>query len=240
MHLILPFIAQRAAGAAPMTFSGTAAVYGRTDDNRDYTIARGAFDSAVAAAQKGNFPAMLLEHGGWGMGAEDGLPIGVWTDLSVDSSGLQVSGKLAETQRGRDVYALLSMEPRPGIDGMSIGFRPTQRQVNDSPAAGEPRVTITDMEILEISVVTFPAMGAARVASVQSMTERELERRLTRDAGLTRRQARALMREGWPALEALRDAGESTADSPEGALVPPDELAALKAAIQRNIQTLKG
>ena len=39
-------------------------------------------------------------------------------------------------------------------------------------------------------------------------TEREFERWLTRDAGLTRSEARALMRSGLSGLKALRDAGE--------------------------------
>jgi HK97 family phage prohead protease len=240
MHLILPFVTQRA-GAAPMTFSGNAAVYGRPDDGRDYTIALGAFDSAVAAFGQGRAPAMLLEHGGWGMDAEDCLPIGIWTEMAADGTGLAVTGKLADTQRGRDCYALLSMDPRPAIDGLSLGFRPTQRQVNDNAAPGEPRVTITDMEILEISLVTFPAMTAARVSSVQSgMTERDLERRLTRDAGLSRREARALMRQGWPAFEALRDAGEGEAASKPGALVPSEALSALHAELLSLNAKLKG
>ena len=49
------------------------------------------------------------------------------------------------------------------------------------------------------------------------MTEREIERLLTRDAGMSRSDARALMRGGLSALKALRDAGgtgdESGADA---------------------------
>jgi hypothetical protein len=41
-------------------------------------------------------------------------------------------------------------------------------------------------------------------------TEREFERWLTQDAGFTRREARAVMREGYKGLRPLRDAGQAT------------------------------
>jgi uncharacterized protein len=241
MRVVIPWTIQRAAAAAPMTFSGVAAVYGQPDDGRDYQIGQGAFTSAVAQAGNGVFPAMLLAHGAWGMGAEDDMPIGVWTELAADNTGLVVTGKLADTTRGRDLHTLMTMDPRPAIDGLSIGFRPLARQVNDNAPAGTPRTTITDMEILEISIVTFPAMSAARVSSVQAgMTERELERRLTRDAGLSRKEARALMRQGWPALEALRDAGEDGTTSEAGAREPSTELSEIVALLRCTTATLKG
>jgi uncharacterized protein len=235
----VPWTVQLAgAGAPAMSFSGLAAVYGRPDDGREYTFARGAFDAPVKAARQGKFPAMLLQHGGWDMSADDMLPIGVWTDISADEEGLKVSGVLAETTRGTDIYRLMKLDPRPAIDGLSIGFRPTKRQVNENAAPGEARITIQEIELLEISVVTFPAMLAARVTSVQSeLSERNLERRLVRDAGLSRREARALLRSGKSGIEALRDAGEL--DDDEGAL-PSAALAELAARIRRNTEMLKG
>jgi uncharacterized protein len=235
----VPWTVQLAgAGAPAMSFSGLAAVYGRPDDGREYTFARGAFDAPVKAARQGKFPAMLLQHGGWDMSADDMLPIGVWTDISADEEGLKVSGVLAETTRGTDIYRLMKLDPRPAIDGLSIGFRPTKRQVNENAAPGEPRVTIQEIELLEISVVTFPAMLAARVTSVQSeLSERNLERRLVRDAGLSRREARALLRSGKSGIEALRDAGEL---DDEGDDFAPGALAELAARIRRNTEILKG
>ena len=65
---------------------------------------------------------MLMQHGGMGVGADDMTPIGVGTELAEDSVGLRVAGKLADTPRGREAYALLKMEPRPAITGLSIGY----------------------------------------------------------------------------------------------------------------------
>ena len=236
---IVPWTIQLAGSeAAPMSFSGVAAVYGRPDDGRDYTFARGAFDGPVRQARQGQFPVMLLQHGGYDLSADDMLPIGIWTDLTVDEQGLRVSGRLADTQRGRDVHALMKMDPRPAVDGLSIGFRATKRQVNENAKTGEPRVTIQEIELIEISVVTFPAMNAARVTSVQGNGQfRDLERRLVRDAGLSRREAQALLRSGRVGLEALRDAG----DADEGAdALSPDALAELAARIERTTHLMKG
>lgn len=235
----VPWTVQLAGADAPaMSFSGIAAVYGRPDDGRDYTFAKGAFDAAVKASRQGRFPAMLLQHGGYDFYIEDMLPIGAWTEITADTEGLKVSGVLAETERGTDIYKLMKLSPRPAIDGLSIGFRATKRQVNESAAAGEPRIIIQEIELVEISVVTFPAMSAARVTSVQSdLSVRNLERRLVRDAGLSRREAQALLRSGKSGLEALRDAGEL--DQEEGAL-PSGALAELAACIQRNTDILKG
>jgi hypothetical protein len=74
------------------------------------------------------------------------------------------------------------------------------------------------IDLWEISIVTFPMLREARVASLKgrgafggrSPTEREFERWLTQDAGFTRREARAVMREGFKGLKPLRDAGLAT------------------------------
>ena len=96
-----------------MTFDGYGAVFGNVDSYGD-VIQPGAFAESLAqSAKSGVWPAMLLQHGGWGMGAEDMTPIGIWTSLSEDGVGLKVSGKLADTARGREAYALLKMQPGP-------------------------------------------------------------------------------------------------------------------------------
>ena len=152
-----------------MTFEGYGAVFGNVDSYGD-VIQPGAFADTLAAAQKtGTWPAMLLQHGGWGMGAEDMTPIGIWTGLSEDGIGLKVQGKFADTARGREAYALLKMEPRPAIDGLSIGYIPKEWTQRSKPE--EPRRTLKKVDLLEVSLVTFPANGKARVSSVKSLEE---------------------------------------------------------------------
>jgi hypothetical protein len=80
------------------------------------------------------------------------------------------------------------------------------------------------VDLWEISVVTFPLLPEARVASMKARltpdaTERDFERWLTRDAGLTRKEARALMGAGFTGLKALRDAGQVSSEAnPEAQL----------------------
>jgi hypothetical protein len=189
-----------------MEFSGYGAVFGNIDAYGD-VIERGAFADTLAAAKRNaEWPAMLLEHGGLGMAADDMVPIGVWTSLEEDDKGLLVTGRLADTQRGREAYQLLRMEPRPAITGLSIGYVPKEWSQRTKPE--EPKRTLRKVELFEVSLVTFPANRSARVADVkgQEVTRREIERMLTQDAGLTRSHAREIMSRRFPSL-ATQDAG---------------------------------
>ena len=101
------------------------------------------------------------------------------------------------------------------LDGLSIGFHAGKGRRD--AATGIRRLEKVDL--WEISVVTFPMLPGARVASVKARpfkaaapTEREFERWLTRDAGLTRMEARAVLRSGFHGLKALRDAGRTFDD----------------------------
>lgn len=205
-RLSCAFEVKFADGQPEMEISGYGAVFGNVDAYGD-VIQRGAFGDTLAAARKsGQWPAMLSQHGGL-LSADDMMPLGVWTELAEDDTGLRVKGRLADTARGREAYALLKMQPRPAINGLSIGYLPKEWSVRTRPE--EPRRTLKKIELLEISLVTFPANPKARVTGVKAaeMTEREMERLLTRDAGLSRTEARALMRGGLPALKATQDAG---------------------------------
>jgi len=174
------------------TFTGYGSVFGVRDYYGD-TVTKGAFRETVREAKKtGHWPAMLLQHGGWGMGAEDMTPIGIWTSMAEDDTGLLVEGKLAlGTQRGKEAYELLKMTPRPAFDGLSIGYIAKEFTVGTKP--DEPRRTLKKIELLEVSLVTMPANPAARVADVKSLLNplrlRDLEEAL-RDGGLSQRDSR--------------------------------------------------
>lgn len=189
-----------ASQADVMSFSGYGAVFGNVDSYGD-VIAPGAFADTLAASQKsGVWPAMLSQHGGFGMSADDMTPVGVWTELSEDGHGLKVAGKFAETPRGRELYTLMKMEPRPAINGLSIGYIPKEWTSRSRP--DEPRRTLKKIELVEISPVTFPANGKARVTQVKGtdMTERDFEKLLTQDLGFSRSEARVILNKGFKAL----------------------------------------
>src|SRR5690606_24203430 len=127
--------------------------FGNVDSYGD-VIEPGAFAQSLAEAEKsGIYPSMLLQHGGFGISAEDMMPVGVWDRLSEDGKGLQTEGILAPTARGTDAYTLLKMKPRPAINGLSIGYIAKKFTARSKP--DEPRRRLHEIELREISLVTF-------------------------------------------------------------------------------------
>lgn len=180
-----------------MSFDGYGAVFGNIDSYGD-VIKAGSFSRYLADVKSGRspWPMMLSQHGAAGLTAEDMTPIGVWTDLAEDGHGLRVKGRLADTPRGREVYELLKMQPRPALDGMSIGYIAKAFTPRTRPE--EPKRTLTDIELVEISVVSRPANQLARVEGVKTIEDlaspREAEDYL-RLLGLSKSQATALIRQ---------------------------------------------
>jgi len=135
-------------------FAGYAAVFDRVDRGGD-VVRRGAFAGASADVP------LLWQHGA-------GTPIGRVERIGEDAHGLRVIGRLTgETQAGREAGALL----RAGaITGLSFGYRvrkaaPFDRlRVSGSGAARE----LTALELVEISLVTFPMQPLAKVHAVES------------------------------------------------------------------------
>jgi len=110
---------------------------------------------------------MLSQHGGWGMTSEDLTPVGSWLDLAEDGKGLAVEGELADIERGRDLYTLMKMKPRPAIRGLSIGYYAREFEMGSKP--DEPRRRLKRIDVVEISLVTFPANRKARVSGVKGI-----------------------------------------------------------------------
>lgn len=187
--------------AERMSFTGYGAVFNNIDSYGDI-IEPGAFKRTLAEARKTkSLPAMLLQHGGWGISADDLTPIGIWTEFEEDEKGLLVTGKLAETQRGLEAYGLLKMTPRPALNGLSIGYRAKKFTMGTKP--GEPRRRLHEVELIEVSLVTFPANPKARVGSVKSgqgLGVRDAEKAL-REAGFSASEAKAILAKGFAAID---------------------------------------
>jgi HK97 family phage prohead protease len=87
-------------------------------------------------------------------------PIGVWEEMREDSRGLYVRGRLVtDTQRGRECLALLG---EGALNGLSIGFR-TVRAKRDAKTGLRH---LLEIELWEISVVTFPLLAQSQVTAV--------------------------------------------------------------------------
>lgn len=208
-------------GAKTGVFSGYGAVFGNVDSYGD-VIEKGAFKQSLREwEEKGKLPPMLLQHGGgmFGGGAEDMLPVGKWLSMEENSKGLKVDGQLFAlgTEKGQYIQEGL----KAGVlDGLSIGFR--VREVVNGTKPGEPRRKLTNIDLVELSIVTFPANPKARVTAVKGdfPTIRELEQLLVRDAGLSAADVKALLADGYKAVTRKRDAAETES-------VESDELAEL-------------
>lgn len=181
------------------TVEGYGSVFG-VRDSYDDVIASGAFQASLAAHKKaGTMPAMLWQH-------DADKPIGVWTEMVEDSKGLRIKGQLAlETMRGKEAHALLKMG---ALNGLSIGFVSKQWSYDRETDVR----TLTEIDLWEVSLVTFPANGSARVTNVKAVddlaTPKDAERAL-RDAGYSKTDATAfvsrVMRMGQQRSESAQD-----------------------------------
>ena len=144
------------------TIAGYGSVFGVVDTYGD-VIEPGAFTGSLAdSRQKGRMPALLWQH-------NSAAPVGTWTDMHEDSSGLYVRGRLAlETSAGHDAYVLVKSG---ALSGLSIGFSTKKARLDEKTGIR----TILDVKLWEVSLVTFPANDDARVESVRagSMTSTE-------------------------------------------------------------------
>lgn len=170
-------------------FSGYGSVFDVVDDWDD-VIVRGAFAETL---QK-KTPVMLWQH-------DSAEPIGVYERIREDEIGLWLEGRLLlDIEKGREAHILLKNR---AIRGLSIGFLPLawEWETRDNT-----RVRILkDIDLWEVSLVTFPANPKAVVDEVK--TVRGLENFL-RDAGLSRAEAKA-------ALAAIRADSQRDAEAEE-------------------------
>ena len=135
------------------TFRGYASLFGVTDLGKD-NVSKGAFTKSLASRPASRVR-MLRDH-------QPDQPIGVWTSIKEDATGLAVEGKLVlETAKGAETHALL----RAGaIDGLSIGYRTKSARYDKSKGVRY----LDEVEIHEISVTTFPMLPGATVHTVKS------------------------------------------------------------------------
>jgi HK97 family phage prohead protease len=185
------------------TVEGYGSVFG-VRDNYDDVIAPGAYVNSLKAHNAANtMPAMLWQH-------DATAPIGVWTEMVEDSKGLKIKGKLAlDTVKGAEAYALLKMG---ALNGLSIGFISKQWTYDRETDVR----TLTEVDLWEVSLVTFPANEKARITGVKAAdfagikTIRQAEQAL-RDAGLPADTAKALIAEVKRIALDERDAHEAAA-----------------------------
>lgn len=181
-------------GEGAGAFEGYASTFGNVDHVND-VIEKGAYKATIEKFKaNGSKMPLLYQH-------NTGDVRGVITYMAEDVKGLHVQGRLLKTERGQELREMLK---EGAIRKMSIGFMP---KLYEYDQGGDIRV-LKEIDLFEVSMVTFPANEAAVVTNVKSLpdNEREFEKML-RQAGYSQNQAKAITCHGFKAAKQSRDAG---------------------------------
>ncbi|MDR2724452.1 MAG: HK97 family phage prohead protease [Holosporaceae bacterium] len=132
--------------------SGYASVFNVVDSHSD-VIVSGAFKNAVVDFVHGKKPKLLWQH-------DINSPIGIIEKIYEDNYGLFIKARLLlEVPKAQEVYFLLKNR---AIDGFSIGYKIKNNYFKNN------NQYLTDIDLLEISIVTFPACEEAVVGEIKS------------------------------------------------------------------------
>ncbi|MGB7243266.1 MAG: HK97 family phage prohead protease [Sulfitobacter sp.] len=137
--------------------SGYASLFGAADQGGDVVQAGAYAASLKSVARDGRSIKMLWQH-------DPAHPIGIWDEVREDAKGLWVKGRLLDSvAKGREAAALIAAG---AIDGLSIGYRAVRATKNN-----KGQRLLTELELWEVSLVTFPMLPSARVAGKSEQTE---------------------------------------------------------------------
>lgn len=207
--------------------TGYGSVFGVEDSYGD-VVAPGAFKESIAEiARKGRKLPLLWQH-------RSSDPIGVWDVLEEDKRGLRMEGILL---KGVQQAEEARIRAKAGaVTGLSIGYY-TRASSRDEKTG---ILTLTKLDLVETSLVTFPANDDARVDAVKFMlaegslpSVKDFERFLRREAGLSKTAAALVMTKGYAEL-LRRESGEQM--TPTVPTVSPDvrsSLEMLRSALKR-------
>lgn len=133
---------------------GYASLFGVMDTGGDMVI-EGAFARSIRRRGVRGIK-MLWQH-------QPSEPIGTWLAIVENKRGLKVTGQLDLSIR-RAAEAL-SLMRNGAVDGLSIGFR----TVVSEPSASRRVRLLRELDLWEISVVTFPMLRQARITDVKKI-----------------------------------------------------------------------
>jgi len=185
-------------------FAGYGSVFGVKDSHSDIVIP-GAYQKSLAAWEaKGRLPALLWMH-------DMKEPIGIYTLMREDDIGLYVEGRLLINEDPLAKRAHAHMKAG-SLSGLSIGYVLNDYEYDPDKGA----FVLKEIDLWEVSLVTFPSNEEARIAEVKSLLERgetpppsKVEKAL-REVGFSGSQAKAFMAKGYSAISP-REVGASDA-----------------------------
>lgn len=181
---------RKRAGLAERQFRGLASTFSRTPDRQGDRVAPGAFAKTIAAWKaRGQNPPLLWDH-------MDGAVIGAVLSLKETAEGLEVVGELvgddALADKARELLLLDTLS-------LSIG---ALVPVGTAELYDDGTRVLHQLDLLEVSIVAIPADAGAVIREAKSYrTPRELQDALRNELGFSKRQAEALIKGGWKALQ---------------------------------------
>ncbi len=133
---------------------GYASLFGACDQGGD-VVEPGAYARSLKALEGASRSVkMLWQH-------NPAEPIGIWDEVREDARGLYVKGRLLDdVARAREAAALIEAG---AIDGLSIGYKTVRATKND-----QGQRLLSEVELWEVSLVTFPMLPQARVAAAEA------------------------------------------------------------------------
>lgn len=162
-------------------FEGYASLFDVEDSHGD-TVKRGAFKKSLKATRDaGRFVPILWQH-------DRHNPIGKYLEMEEDSRGLAFQGKLTlAVRQAEEAYALMKDDV---LSGISIGGYVRKRTVDEKTYKQD----FHEIELLEASLVTFPALDKARVSVVKSLENlSEIEANLRDVGGYSVKEAKTII-----------------------------------------------
>lgn len=141
---------------------GYASLFGEIDQARDMMMP-GAFTQTLRQRGLRRIP-MLFQH-------DPSEPIGIWLELIEDVRGLKARGRLIpDVQRARELMALVE---QGAIDGLSIGYRTVRGKIDPKTRVRK----LHQVDLWEVSIVTFPLLAGARVRAAKGRTWQTMAKR---------------------------------------------------------------
>lgn len=163
---VLPLLQAKIDGDGPGSFSGYASVFGGVDSYGD-RIMPGAYKATIPKFLKDGFVP-------WGHDWA-GYPVATPLNAREDAKGLWIEAQFhtdAESQRARQIVS--ERLERGKSMGLSIGY--AAKAFDFVEEEGRPIRRLTEIDLMEVSLVPVPADDAARVASVKTALKRGLNR----------------------------------------------------------------
>lgn len=179
---------------------GYASVFGSIDSVGD-TIDPSAYNNIL-----GSMPKMFFNHD------TTDVPIGKWTEMSVDDKGLKVKGLLnLELEDAQKIYSAIKFG---SLNGLSVHLMFTDDDIEVNKKDGT-RIIKNVVRMPEISIVGIPCEQKAQLTSYKSFetiaSVRDLEKAL-RDLGASQKESMTLISQAKKIFASQSDSDEKSLD----------------------------